>query len=53
MRLYGANDLRVEKFELPEIGANEVLIKVVSDSLCASTYKAVIKARRTSACRRT
>lgn len=43
VRLYGANDLRIEKFELPEIGANEVLIKVVSDSLCASTYKAVIQ----------
>ena len=43
VRLYGANDLRIEKFQLPEIGAQEVLIKVVSDSLCASTYKAVIQ----------
>ena len=43
VRLYGANDLRIEKFELPETGPKEVLIKVVSDSLCASTYKAVIQ----------
>ncbi len=41
VRLYGANDLRLEEFELPEIGEREVLLRVVSDSLCASTYKAV------------
>ena len=43
VRLHGANDLRVEEFELPDVGAKEVLIKVVTDSLCASTYKAVIQ----------
>ena len=41
LRLYGANDIRLEAFELPEIGGDEVLIRVVSDSVCASTYKAV------------
>lgn len=41
IRLYGANDLRLEDFELPEIKEDEVLIKVITDSLCASTYKAV------------
>lgn len=41
VRLYGANDMRLEEFELPEIGEREVLLKVVTDSLCASTYKAV------------
>ena len=41
VRLYGANDLRLEEFDLPEIGAGEVLLRVVTDSLCASTYKAV------------
>ncbi len=41
VRLYGANDLRLEEFELPEIGEKEVLLRVVTDSLCASTYKAV------------
>lgn len=46
VRLYGANDLRVEDFELPEVGDGEVLIKVESDSLCASTYKAVIQGEK-------
>lgn len=41
VRLYGANDLRVEEFELPEIKDSEVLMRIVSDSLCTSTYKAV------------
>ena len=41
MRLYGAGDIRLEEFELPAITADEVLIRVVSDSVCASTYKAV------------
>ena len=41
IRLYGANDIRFEEFDLPELGSGEVLIKVVSDSVCASTYKAV------------
>ena len=41
VRLYGANDIRLEEFELPAITEEEVLIKVISDSVCASTYKAV------------
>ena len=41
VRLYEADDLRLEEFDLPAIGDGEVLIKVVSDSVCASTYKAV------------
>lgn len=41
VRLYGANDIRFEEFEIPSPNAGEVLIKVVSDSVCASTYKAV------------
>ena len=41
IRLYGADDIRLEEFELPEITADEVLIRVVSDSVCASTYKAI------------
>lgn len=43
VRLYGARDLRIEDFELPEVGDHEVLLRVVSDSVCASTYKAVIQ----------
>ena len=41
IRLYGVDDIRLEEFELPEITADEVLIRVVSDSVCASTYKAI------------
>lgn len=41
LRLHGANDIRLETIELPEITKDEVLIRVVSDSVCASTYKAI------------
>lgn len=40
LRLYGRNDLRLEEFELPEIKEDEILAKVVSDSICMSSYKA-------------
>lgn len=40
MRLYGKEDLRVEEFELPELKDDEILARVVSDSLCTSSYKA-------------
>ena len=33
VRLHAANDLRLEEFELPEITDDEILVKVVSDSL--------------------
>ncbi len=39
VRLHAANDLRMEDFELPQIADDEVLVKVVSDSICMSTYK--------------
>lgn len=40
VRLYGKRDLRLEEFELPLIKEDEILAKVVSDSLCMSSYKA-------------
>lgn len=40
VRLYGKNDLRLEEFELPKIKENEILAKVICDSLCMSSYKA-------------
>ena len=43
VRLYGQSDLRLEEFELPEIKDNEILAKVVSDSICMSSYKAAIQ----------
>jgi len=39
VRLYGENDLRLEEFELPEITSGEILIKIICDSACMSTYK--------------
>ncbi len=39
VRLYGTRDLRLEEFELPEIKDDEILVKVMSDSICMSTYK--------------
>ena len=40
VRLYGKDDLRLEEFELPEIKDDEILARVVSDSICMSTFKA-------------
>jgi len=39
IRLYGINDLRLEEFELPQIKDDEILAKVVSDSICMSSHK--------------
>lgn len=39
VRLYGKEDLRLEEFELPGMKDDEILAKVVSDSLCMSSYK--------------
>ena len=40
VRLYGKKDLRLEEFELPILKEDEILAKVVSDSICMSSYKA-------------
>ena len=42
VRLHGANDLRLDEFELPEIKEDEILVKVDSDSVWMSTYKCTI-----------
>ncbi|MFW5768736.1 MAG: zinc-binding dehydrogenase [Spirochaetota bacterium] len=39
VRLYGKKDLRLEEFELPRIDDNQIMARVVSDSICMSTYK--------------
>ncbi len=41
VRLYGVDDIRLDTFELPEIKDDEILVKVVSDSICMSTWKTV------------
>jgi threonine dehydrogenase-like Zn-dependent dehydrogenase len=43
VRIYGKNDLRLEEFKLPPMKENEILAKVVSDSICMSSYKATIQ----------
>ncbi len=40
VRLYGVEDLRLEEFDLPQMKEDEILAKVVSDSICMSSYKA-------------
>jgi len=40
VRLYGKDDLRLEEFELPQITDEEILAKVMCDSICMSSYKA-------------
>lgn len=40
VRLYGKKDLRLEEFDLPPLKENEILAKVLSDSICMSSYKA-------------
>ncbi len=43
VRLYGKEDLRLESFDLPPIKEDEILARVVSDSICMSSYKAAIQ----------
>lgn len=43
VRIHGKNDLRLESFELPEPKDDEILAKVVSDSICMSSYKAAVQ----------
>jgi threonine dehydrogenase-like Zn-dependent dehydrogenase len=43
VRLYGKKDLRLEEFELPLLKDDEILARVVSDSICMSSYKASIQ----------
>jgi threonine dehydrogenase-like Zn-dependent dehydrogenase len=39
VRLYGVNDVRLEAFELPALKDDEILARVVSDSICMSSHK--------------
>jgi threonine dehydrogenase-like Zn-dependent dehydrogenase len=40
LRIYGKNDLRLEAFDLPEMGEDEILAEVVTNSICMSCHKA-------------
>jgi threonine dehydrogenase-like Zn-dependent dehydrogenase len=39
VRIYGVHDLRLEEFELPEMGEDEIQARIITDSLCLSTWK--------------
>ena len=43
LRLYGKGDARIESFELPPIKDDEMLVKIICDSLCMSSWKAAMK----------
>ncbi len=40
LRLYGKKDLRLEVFDLPEPGEDEILAEIVTNSICMSDHKA-------------
>mgnify|MGYP006199703137 CR=1 FL=1 len=40
-RIHGTDKLAVSEFGLPDIGPDELLLRVVSSSMCLSTYKAM------------
>lgn len=46
VRMYGEMDLRLEEFDLPQIKEDEILVKVMSDSICMSTYKLVEQGKK-------
>ncbi len=39
VRMYGVHDLRLETFPLPPIEEGEILVKVISDTVCMSSHK--------------
>lgn len=42
VRIYGVKDLRLEEFELPPMGEDEMTATIYTDSICMSTYKVAI-----------
>ncbi len=43
VRIHGKMDLRLDEVDLPEVGPDDVQVKVISDSICMSTYKAAVE----------
>jgi threonine dehydrogenase-like Zn-dependent dehydrogenase len=46
VRIYGVDDLRLEEFELPPIKDDEILARIVSDSICMSSHKLAMQGDR-------
>ncbi len=42
LRIHSTNDLRIDDFELPKIKYDEILVEVISNSICMSTHKCAI-----------
>lgn len=43
VRIYGKKDLRLDEFDLPEMGDDEILAHIISDSICMSSHKAALQ----------
>ena len=43
VRLHGEMDLRLEEFELPAVGEGDILLKIVTDTVCMSTWKIAVQ----------
>lgn len=43
VRIHGKMDLRLDEIELPEVGPDDIRVKIISDSICMSTYKAAVE----------
>ena len=43
VRLHAANNLKLDEFDLPELKDDEILARVVSDSICMSSHKLAIQ----------
>ncbi|MDL2229726.1 zinc-binding dehydrogenase [Treponema sp. OttesenSCG-928-L16] len=46
VRIHGINDLRLEEFELPQLQDDEILAKIVSDSICMSSHKLAMQGEK-------
>lgn len=46
VRLYSKEDVRLEEFVLRPITSGEILIKIISDSVCMSTYKTILQGEK-------
>jgi threonine dehydrogenase-like Zn-dependent dehydrogenase len=46
VRIYGHNDLRLEEFDLPDIKNDEILARVISDSICMSSHKLAMQGNK-------
>ncbi len=46
VRIHGVNDLRLEEFDLPPLGDDQILARIVSDSICMSSHKLAMQGDR-------